>query len=228
MIENHRELNISSRSHDEDRSTTSGKWFWKKTHTRVVSVTDHIADISDIINTLRRYTKNVHAEIITTYEHFTPLDTLKSQLKKHVLEAFNDADVTFSKETILGPLQISLDKLRITPPHYDPQAEIASVVNHFGASVKNEDIAKLKMALENALDGISLKIRHTLNEQQASFVRTLHQQNDVFVGDISQSIHSNLDKLATQYHDKQSNIARYDETIMQLRGLRTELSHLEV
>lgn len=228
MIENHRELNISSRSHDEDRSTTSGKWFWKKTHTRVVSVTDHIADISDIINTLRRYTKNVHAEIITTYEHFTPLDTLKSQLKKHVLEAFNDADVTFSKETILGPLQISLDKLRITPPHYDPQAEIASVVNLFGASVKNEDIAKLKMALENALDGISLKIRHTLNEQQASFVRTLHQQNDVFVGDISQSIHSNLDKLATQYHDKQSNIARYDETIMQLRELRTELSHLEV
>jgi len=84
------------------------------------------------------------------------------------------------------------------------------------------------MALENALDSISRKIRHTLNEQQASFVRTLHQQSDVFVGDISQSIHSNLDKLAAQYHDKQSNITHYDETLTQLRGLRTELSHLEV
>lgn len=228
MIENHRELNVSSRSHDEERTSTSGKWFWKKSHTRVVSVTDHVAEISDIINTLRRYTKSVRTEIITTYEHFTPLDTLKSQLKKHVLEAFNEADVTFSKETILGPLQISLDKLRITPPHYEPQAEIDSVVNQFGASVKNDDIARLKMALENALDSISRKIRHTLNEQQASFVRTLHQQSDVFVGDISQSIHSNLDKLAAQYHDKQSNITHYDETLTQLRGLRTELSHLEV
>ncbi|HGW6105830.1 TPA: dynamin family protein [Citrobacter werkmanii] len=228
LIDNYRELNVSSRSHDEDRSTTSGMFFWKKTHTRIVSVTEYQAEISDIINTLRRYTNNVGAEIITAYEHFTPLDTLKAQLKKHVLEAFHEADVTFSKETILGPLQISLDKLRITPPHYEPQAEIDSIVNKFGASVKNEDIAELKVALEKALDSISKKIRHTLDEQQASFIRTLHQQNDMFVGDISKSIQSNLDKLSAQYNDKQSNIAHYDETITRLRELRAELSHLEV
>ena len=144
------------------------------------------------------------------------------------MEAFDEADVSFSKETILGPLQISLDKLRITPPHYEPQAEIDGIVNQFGASVKNEDIAQLKLALEKALDSISKQIRHTLDEQQASFVRTPHQQNDVFIGDISQSIQSNFDKLAAQYHDKQSNIDKYDETITQLQGLRTELSYLEV
>lgn len=228
LIDNYRELSVSSKSRDVDRSTTSGMWFWKKTHTHIVSVTEHMAETSDIIHTLRSYTRSVHSEILTAYSHFAPLDTLRSQLKKRVLDAFQEADVTFSKETILVPLQISLDKLQITPPLYEPQAEIDEIINQFGASTKNEDIARLKVALENALDSISKKIRLTLDEQQIRFIRILHQQNDAFVGDISQSVQSSLDKLAAQYTDKQSNIARYDETITLLRGLRTELSHQEV
>jgi len=227
-ISNFRDLNIITNTREEERSHTTGAWFWKKEHNRTVSITEHHVDTADVIATLRNYSVKTQVDINNAYKDMLPIEQLKGEVKRLVLNAFNQARVEFDEQTVLQPLKASLEKLTVAPFEYNIESQTKMLVDTFGDCIHNEDIAKLKTAQEKALDVLCKETQKRLDDQEAAIVKNLHMQGDNFIDNILSSVTGNVDKLSKQLNDKQSCLAGYEAAVKTVRDCRSGLSKWEI
>lgn len=223
----HRELDISTTTHTEDRVRRSG-WFGINKEEYKVDVTDHVADVSQAVRNLTDYGTRAQKMINDELEEIFDLDALSTQIKTSVLDAFELDDDKFDKNEILLPLETALSALTIYEVHYDFMDDIGNALYtaYPDGKATNEKIHALYALMERQQRSLLKHFAAEVDHVGEQIAQNMDLQSAQFVDTIQEKIAANIERTRRQLADRETNIARYEDVIRKLQQNRKGLQQL--
>jgi hypothetical protein len=228
-ISNYEDLKVTQNRYEEDRSYQTGIIF-KDTHYRTVEITENIATVADAISLLRDYKATAVKHINRTFNEILPIEQLKDKVKTQVLNLYNSIGINFEEDTILLPLEATLGKLTVPRFEFDNDSFNDELINSFSAdgTVKNSDINRLKLQLEQFLQKCGKQLGDELEKHQVIISQELEKQSIHFSRNIISETEKQLDTVRSLMADRENNLVKYQEVIANLQSYRELILSYEV
>lgn len=201
---------------------TEGYLWWKKTYTvreewRQAAVADAVIQVDDFANEAKRHLEE-------DLQYAISVDQIESKLKKQIVNVFQEANVPYEVEEILGYIKLDMHTLTHPSISVDKEKYVNEIEEAFPNNVvKDNEVEGLRLYLEKVLNQISRDMEGELNNEAERISITLNQKAVTFVDRIQNKIQESGNRLVRQLEEKEKNIENCKTFIQKVKQAKLSL-----
>jgi len=227
-MKNHIDFDVETKTRIEHNTVKTGLFGLKKEH-YTDEITTYTASISDVISNIRSYINSCRKYANKEFANAINIANLEDMIKETVIGAFDLSGKDFNENNILIPLEIVIKKIQIPDINITMDEFESMIIDEFsGASVKGDDIHKLKLAETRVLGKASEKIQQQLDECEKKMEYEMSNQSATFVDSIIKNLNENVEKLKEQIDNREESIKRYNTFIEALDTYKEMIKKMEM
>lgn len=219
-----RDVKSQNKVENKDHSYTTGHLWWKKRHHytervewREASVADAVIQAGDFANEAKRHLEE-------DLQYAISLDQIESKLKKQIVNAFQEANVPYEVEEILGQVKLAMQEWTIHSISVDKEKYVNEIEEAFPNNVvEDNEVEGLRLYLEKVLNQISQDMEEELNDLAERISEELNQKADTFVDKIQNKIQESGNRLVRQLEEKEKNIENCKTFIQEVKQAKLSL-----
>ena len=201
---------------------TEGDLWWKKTYTvreewRQAAVADAVIQVDDFANEAKRHLEE-------DLQYAISVDQIEGKLKKQIVNVFQEANVPYEVEEILGYIKLDMHTLTHPSISVDKEKYVNEIEEAFPNNVvKDNEVEGLRLYLEKVLNQISRDMEEELNNEAERISITLNQKAVTFVDRIQNKIQESGNRLVRQLEEKEKNIENCKTFIQKVKQAKLSL-----
>lgn len=201
---------------------TEGYLWWKKTYTvreewRQAAVADAVIQVDDFANEAKRHLEE-------DLQYAISVDQIEGKLKKQIVNVFQEANVPYEVEEILGYIKLDMHTLTHPSISVDKEKYVNEIEEAFPNNVvKDNEVEGLRLYLEKVLNQISRDMEEELNNEAERISITLNQKAVTFVDRIQNKIQESGNRLVRQLEEKEKNIENCKTFIQKVKQAKLSL-----
>lgn len=201
---------------------TEGYLWWKKTYTvreewRQAAVADAVIQVDDFANEAKRHLEE-------DLQYAISVDQIEGKLKKQIVNVFQEANVPYEVEEILGYIKLDMHTLTHPSISVDKEKYVNEIEEAFPNNVvKDNEVEGLRLYLEKVLNQISRDMEEKLNNEAERISITLNQKAVTFVDRIQNKIQESGNRLVRQLEEKEKNIENCKTFIQKVKQAKLSL-----
>lgn len=201
---------------------TEGYLWWKKTYTvreewRQAAVADAVIQVDDFANEAKRHLEE-------DLQYAISVDQIEGKLKKQIVNVFQEANVPYEVEEILGYIKLDMHTLTHPSISVDKEKYVNEIEEAFPNNVvKDNEVEGLRLYLEKVLNQISRDMEEELNNEAGRISITLNQKAVTFVDRIQNKIQESGNRLVRQLEEKEKNIENCKTFIQKVKQAKLSL-----
>lgn len=201
---------------------TEGYLWWKKTYTvreewRQAAVADAVIQVDDFANEAKRHLEE-------DLQYAISVDQIEGKLKKQIVNVFQEANVPYEVEEILGYIKLDMHTLTHPSISVDKEKYVNEIEEAFPNNVvKDNEVEGLRLYLEKVLNQILRDMEEKLNNEAERISITLNQKAVTFVDRIQNKIQESGNRLVRQLEEKEKNIENCKTFIQKVKQAKLSL-----
>lgn len=220
-----RDVKSQDKVRNEDHSYTTGHLWWKKRRHYTERIEWREASVADAVMQAGDFAREAKRHLEEDLQHAISVDQVESKLKKQIVNAFQEADVPYEVEGILGPVKLVMQELTLPSVNVNVEKYVNEIEEAFPNNVvKDNDVEKLRLYLEKTLNQILQDIEVELNDLAEQISGELKQKAVLFVDQIQNKIQESGNRLVRQLEEKEKNIENCKTFIQEVKQAKLSLS----
>ena len=227
-VSNHTDISISSSTEKGLRSYKEGWWIFKTTKHDRVKITNHEADVSDVVDNIRDYIVESKRIANKCLEKSVDSHVIEQKLKEIILSGFDMSDTAFDEKEILVPLSLLVKKIKVSNITIDTDIYVEQVAGQFPYGAKNSEIHRLKIAQTKVLGNICSQLQAEIDECLRKIKVELAYQADTFVDTLNEKLMQNIENIKHQIQNKEESLLRYEVLLNQLGDYKLQIKEMEM
>lgn len=216
-----RDIKSENKQGDPEKKTEGYLW-WKKTYTvrkewRQAAVADAVIQVGDFANESKRHLEE-------DLQYAISVDQIEGKLKKQIVNVFQEANVPYEVEEILGYVKLLMHRLTLPSISVDKEKYVNEIEEAFPNNVvKDNEAEGLRLYLEKVLNQISRDMEEELNNKAEEISATLNKEAVTFVDKIQNKIQESGNRLVRQLEEKEKNIENCKTFIQEVKQAKLSL-----
>ena len=227
-VSNHTDISVSSSTETNLRSYKEGWWIFKKTKYYTETITNHEADVSDVVDNIRQYIVESKRIANLCLEKSVDSHVIEQKLKGIILSGFDMSDTSFDEKEILVPLSLLVKKIKVSNITIDTDSYVEQVAGQFPYGAKNSEIHRLKIAQTKVLGNICNQLQAEIDECLRKIKIELAYQADTFVDTLNEKLMQNIENIKHQIQNKEESLLRYETLLTQLGDYKLQVKEMEM
>lgn len=226
-VSNHTDISVSSSTESKLRSYKEG-WIFKTTKYYTETITNHEADVSDVVDNIRQYIVESKRIANLCLEKSVDSHVIEQRLKEIILSGFDMSDTSFDEKEILVPLSLLVKKIKVSNITIDTDSYVEQVAGQFPYGAKNSEIHRLKIAQTKVLGNICKQLQEEIDECLRKIKVELAYQADTFVDTLNEKLMQNIENIKHQIQNKEESLLRYEVLLNQLGDYKLQIKEMEM
>lgn len=226
-VSNHTDISVSSSTESKLRSYKEG-WIFKTTKYYTETITNHEADVSDVVDNIRQYIVESKRIANLCLEKSVDSHVIEQKLKEIILSGFDMSDTSFDEKEILVPLSLLVKKIKVSNITIDTDSYVEQVAGQFPYGAKNSEIHRLKIAQTKVLGNICKQLQEEIDECLRKIKVELAYQADTFVDTLNEKLMQNIENIKHQIQNKEESLLRYEVLLNQLGDYKLQIKEMEM
>lgn len=220
-----RDVKSQDKVRNEDHSYTKGHLWWKKRRHYTVRVEWREASVADAVMQAGDFAREAKRHLEEDLQYAISVDQIEGKLKKQIVNAFQEANVPYEVEEILGPVKLVMQELTLPSVNVNVEKYVNEIEEAFPNNVvKDNDVEKLRLYLEKTLNQILKDMEEELNDLTEQISSSLNQKAVLFVDQIQNKIQESGNRLVRQLEEKEKNIENCKTFIQEVKQAKLSLS----
>lgn len=220
-----RDVKSQDKVRNEDHSYTTGHLWWKKRRHYTVRVEWRQAAVADAVMQVDDFANEAKRHLEEDLQYAISVDQIEGKLKKQIVNAFQEANVPYEVEEILGPVKLVMQELTLPSVNVNVEKYVNEIEEAFPNNVvKDNDVEKLRLYLEKTLNQILKDMEEKLNDLTEQISSSLNQKAVLFVDQIQNKIQESGNRLVRQLEEKEKNIENCKTFIQEVKQAKLSLS----
>lgn len=220
-----RDVKSQDKVRNEDHSYTEGHLWWKKRRHYTVRVEWREASVADAVMHAGDFAREAKRHLEEDLQYAISVDQIEGKLKKQIVNAFQEANVPYEVEEILGPVKLVMQELTLPSVNVNVEKYVNEIEEAFPNNVvKDNDVEKLRLYLEKTLNQILKDMEEKLNDLTEQISSSLNQKAVLFVDQIQNKIQESGNRLVRQLEEKEKNIENCKTFIQEVKQAKLSLS----
>ena len=220
-----RDVKSQGKVRNEDHSYTEGLLWWKKRRHYTVRVEWREASVADAVMQAGDFAREAKRHLEEDLQYAISVDQIEGKLKKQIVNAFQEANVPYEVEEILGPVKLVMQELTLPSVNVNVEKYVNEIEEAFPNNVvKDNDVEKLRLYLEKTLNQILKDMEEELNDLTEQISSSLNQKAVLFVDQIQNKIQESGNRLVHQLEEKEKNIENCKTFIQEVKQAKLSLS----
>ena len=227
-VSNHTDISVSSSTESRLRSYKEGWFIFKTTKHYTETITNHEADVSDVVDNIRQYIVESKRIANLCLEKSVDSHVIEQKLKEIILSGFDMSDTSFDEKEILVPLSLLVKKIKVSNITIDTDSYVEEVAGQFPYGAKNSEIHRLKITQTKVLGSICNKLQAEIDESLRKIKVELAYQADTFVDTLNEKLMQNIENIKHQIQNKEESLLRYETLLTQLGDYKLQVKEMEM
>lgn len=220
-----RDVKSQDKVRNEDHSYTKGHLWWKKRRHYTVRIEWREASVADAVMQAGDFAREAKRHLEEDLQYAISVDQIEGKLKKQIVNAFQEANVPYEVEEILGPVKLVMQELTLPSVNVNVEKYVNEIEEAFPNNVvKDNDVEKLRLYLEKTLNQILKDMEEELNDLTEQISSSLNQKAVLFVDQIQNKIQESGNRLVRQLEEKEKNIENCKTFIQEVKQAKLSLS----
>lgn len=220
-----RDVKSQNKVENKDHSYTTGHLWWKKRHHYTERVEWRQAAVADAVMQAGDFANEAKRHLEEDLQYAISVDQIEGKLKKQIVNAFQEANVPYEVEEILGPVKLVMQELTLPSVNVNVEKYVNEIEEAFPNNVvKDNDVEKLRLYLEKTLNQILKDMEEELNDLTEQISSSLNQKAVLFVDQIQNKIQESGNRLVRQLEEKEKNIKNCKTFIQEVKQAKLSLS----
>lgn len=220
-----RDVKSQDKVRNEDHFYTTGHLWWKKRRHDTVRIEWREASVADAVMQAGDFAREAKRHLEEDLQYAISVDQIEGKLKNQIVNAFQEANVPYEVEEILGPVKLVMQELTLPSVNVNVEKYVNEIEEAFPNNVvKDNDVEKLRLYLEKTLNQILKDMEEELNDLTEQISSSLNQKAVLFVDQIQNKIQESGNRLARQLEEKEKNIENCKTFIQEVKQAKLSLS----
>lgn len=220
-----RDVKSQDKVRNEDHFYTTGHLWWKKRRHDTVRIEWREASVADAVMQAGDFAREAKRHLEEDLQYAISVDQIEGKLKKQIVNAFQEANVPYEVEEILGPVKLVMQELTLPSVNVNVEKYVNEIEEAFPNNVvKDNDVEKLRLYLEKTLNQILKDMEEKLNDLTEQISSSLNQKAVLFVDQIQNKIQESGNRLVRQLEEKEKNIENCKTFIQEVKQAKLSLS----
>lgn len=220
-----RDVKSQDKVRNEDHFYTTGHLWWKKRRHDTVRIEWREASVADAVMQAGDFAREAKRHLEEDLQYAISVDQIEGKLKKQIVNAFQEANVPYEVEEILGPVKLVMQELTLPSVNVNVEKYVNEIEEAFPNNVvKDNDVEKLRLYLEKTLNQILKDMEEELNDLIEQISSSLNQKAVLFVDQIQNKIQESGNRLVHQLEEKEKNIENCKTFIQEVKQAKLSLS----
>lgn len=220
-----RDVKSQDKVRNEDHFYTTGHLWWKKRRHDTVRIEWREASVADAVMQAGDFAREAKRHLEEDLQYAISVDQIEGKLKKQIVNAFQEANVPYEVEEILGPVKLVMQELTLPSVNVNVEKYVNEIEEAFPNNVvKDNDVEKLRLYLEKTLNQILKDMEEELNDLTEQISSSLNQKAVLFVDQIQNKIQESGNRLVRQLEEKEKNIENCKTFIQEVKQAKLSLS----
>lgn len=220
-----RDVKSQDKVRNEDHFYTTGHLWWKKRRHDTVRIEWREASVADAVMQAGDFAREAKRHLEEDLQYAISVDQIEGKLKKQIVNAFQEANVPYEVEEILGPVKLVMQELTLPSVNVNVEKYVNEIEEAFPNNVvKDNDVEKLRLYLEKTLNQILKDMEEELNDLTEQISSSLNQKAVLFVDQIQNKIQESGNRLVHQLEEKEKNIENCKTFIQEVKQAKLSLS----
>ena len=156
------------------------------------------------------YLNETENMIDTEIAHIINLEKVRKEIKTAILKAFKTSDTEFDANEIIVLVNLLLQRLVEPKVKLNRSEFVDNINNQFDTNdVRDEDVGRLEMVLQQTLENIGQKACLELENQGKEIENSLNNEADNFVTKVQEKLNGNVDQIRKLLVDREESIKKY-------------------
>lgn len=219
-----RDVKSQNKVENKDHSYTTGHLWWKKRHHYIERVEWRQAAVADAVIQVDDFANEAKRHLEEDLQYAISVDQIEGKLKKQIVNVFQEANVPYEVEEILGYIKLDMHTLTHPSISVDKEKYVNEIEEAYPNNVvKNNEVEGLRLYLEKVLNQISRDMEEELNSEAERISDELNQKADTFVDKIQNKIQESGNRLVRQLEEKEKNIENCKIFIQEVKQAKLSL-----
>lgn len=220
-----RDVKSENMSQDIPKQKETGLLWWKKTKHYTVHEEWRQAAVADAVIQAEDFANEAKRHLEEDLQYAISVDQIEGKLKKHIVNVFQEANVPYEVEGILGYIKLEMHDLTTPSISVDKEKYVNEIEEAFPNNVvKDNEVEGLRLYLEKVLIQISRDMEEKLNDKAEQISIELNQKAVTFVDQIQNKIQESGNRLVRQLEEKEKNIENCKTFIQEVKQAKLSLS----
>lgn len=220
-----RDVKSENMSQDIPKQKETGLLWWKKTKHYTVHEEWRQAAVADAVIQAEDFANEAKRHLEEDLQYAISVDQIEGKLKKHIVNVFQEANVPYEVEEILGYIKLDMHDLTTPSISVDKEKYVNEIEEAFPNNVvKDNEVEGLRLYLEKVLIQISRDMEEKLNDKAEQISIELNQKAVTFVDQIQNKIQESGNRLVRQLEEKEKNIENCKTFIQEVKQAKLSLS----
>lgn len=219
-----RDVKSQDKVRNEDHSYTEGHLWWKKRRHYTVRVEWRQAAVADAVIQVDDFANEAKRHLEEDLQYAISVDQIEGKLKKQIVNVFQEANVPYEVEEILGYIKLDMHTLTHPSISVDKEKYVNEIEEAFPNNVvKDNEVEGLRLYLKKVLNQISRDMEEELNNEAEWISDELNQKAVTFVDKIQNKIQESGNRLVRQLEEKEKNIENCKTFIQEVKQAKLSL-----
>ena len=219
-----RDVKSQDKVRNEDHSYTEGHLWWKKRRHYTVRVEWRQAAVADAVIQVDDFANEAKRHLEEDLQYAISVDQIEGKLKKQIVNVFQEANVPYEVEEILGYIKLDMHTMTHPSISVDKEKYVNEIEEAFPNNVvKDNEVEGLRLYLEKVLNQISRDMEEELNNEAERISDELNQKAVTFVDKIQNKIQESGNRLVRQLEEKEKNIENCKTFIQEVKQAKLSL-----
>lgn len=219
-----RDVKSQNKVENKDHSYTTGHLWWKKRHHYIERVEWRQAAVADAVIQVDDFANEAKRHLEEDLQYAISVDQIEGKLKKQIVNVFQEANVPYEVEEILGYIKLDMHTLTHPSISVDKEKYVNEIEEAYPNNVvKDNEVEGLRLYLEKVLNQISRDMEEELNSEAERISDELNQKADTFVDKIQNKIQESGNRLVRQLEEKEKNIENCKIFIQEVKQAKLSL-----
>lgn len=219
-----RDVKSQNKVENKDHSYTTGHLWWKKRHHYIERVEWRQAAVADAVIQVDDFANEAKRHLEEDLQYAISVDQIEGKLKKQIVNVFQEANVPYEVEEILGYIKLDMHTLTHPSISVDKEKYVNEIEEAYPNNVvKDNEVEGLRLYLEKVLNQISRDMEEELNNEAERIGDELNQKADTFVDKIQNKIQESGNRLVRQLEEKEKNIENCKIFIQEVKQAKLSL-----
>ena len=220
-----RDVKSQDKVRNEDHFYTTGHLWWKKRRHDTVRIEWREASVADAVMQAGDFAREAKRHLEEDLQYAISVDQIEGKLKNQIVNAFQEANVPYEVEEILGPVKLVMQELTLPSVNVNVEKYVNEIEEAFPNNVvKDNNVEKLRLYLEKTLNQILKDMEEELNDLTEQISSSLNQKAVLFVDQIQNKIQESGNRLVRQLEEKEKNIENCKTFIQEVKQAKLSLS----
>lgn len=135
-VSNHTDISVSSSTETNLTKRKEGWGIFKTTKYYTETITNHEADVSDVVDNIRQYIVESKRIANLCLDKSVDSHVIEQKLKSIILAGFDMSDTSFDEKEILVPLSLLVKKIKVSNINIDTDSYVEEVAGQFPYGAK--------------------------------------------------------------------------------------------